>query len=90
MLDLSLLKSPSFLLLASSGFLTMMGFFVPFMFMPDRALQEMDKGKADYTISVIGISNTIARSISIVFQHVSCLDKMIFIFQDCMRRVKFV
>lgn len=34
MLDLSLLKSPSFLILAISGGLTMMGFYTPFMYVP--------------------------------------------------------
>lgn len=61
MLDLTLLKSPSFMLLALSGFLTMMGFFVPFMFMKDRAVQEMDESTAAFTVAAIGIANTIAR-----------------------------
>lgn len=62
MLDISLLKSPSFMLLALSGFLTMMGFFVPFLYMKDRATKnEMPDGMAAFTISAIGISNTIAR-----------------------------
>lgn len=34
MLDLSLLKSPSFLILAISGGLTMLGFYTPFMYLP--------------------------------------------------------
>jgi hypothetical protein len=33
MLDLSLLKSPSFLILAISGCLTMMGFYTPFVYL---------------------------------------------------------
>lgn len=62
MLDLSLLKSPSFMLLALSGFLTMMGFFIPFMFMAKRArLGGMDPEIAALTVSAIGFSNTIAR-----------------------------
>lgn len=62
MLDLSLLKSPSFMLLATSGFLTMMGFFVPFMFMKDRAVKgKMDESTAAFTVAAIGIANTIAR-----------------------------
>lgn len=62
MLDLSLLKSPTFMLLAISGFLTMMGFFIPFMFMADRAIAGgMDKNIAALTVSAIGISNTVAR-----------------------------
>ena len=34
MLDWSLLKSPSFLILAISGAMTMMGFYTPFMYLP--------------------------------------------------------
>lgn len=49
------------MLLAASGFLTMMGFFVPFMFLKDRAVQEMDESTAAFTVAVIGISNTVAR-----------------------------
>lgn len=50
------------MLLATSGFLTMMGFFVPFLFIADRALNGgMDKQTASFIISVLGISNTIAR-----------------------------
>lgn len=62
MLDLTLLKSPSFMLLALSGFLTMMGFFVPFMFMKDRAVDaKMEEKTAAFTVAAIGISNTVAR-----------------------------
>lgn len=62
MLDVSLLKSPSFLLLAFSGFFTMMGFFVPFMFIAGRAKEGgMDEANALMIVSAIGISNTIAR-----------------------------
>lgn len=61
MLDLSLLKSPSFMLLAISGFLTMMGFFIPFMFVADRAKGHMDPSTAALIVSAIGISNTVAR-----------------------------
>ncbi|XP_030373393.1 monocarboxylate transporter 4 [Scaptodrosophila lebanonensis] len=62
MLDTSLLKSPSFMCLAFSGFLTMMGFFVPFAFLEDRAVQAgMDKPAALSVLSGIGLVNTIAR-----------------------------
>lgn len=62
MLDLSLLKSASFMLLATSGFLTMMGFFIPFQFMVDRATAGgMDIKTAALTVSAIGILNTVAR-----------------------------
>ncbi|XP_076166600.1 monocarboxylate transporter 14 isoform X4 [Ptiloglossa arizonensis] len=62
MLDLSLLKSPSFLILAISGGLTMMGFYTPFMYVPDRAkLAGMEPSTAMFLVSVIGIGNTIGR-----------------------------
>lgn len=61
MLDVSLLKSPSFMLLALSGLLTMMGFFVPFFYLAPRAASQMDASVASFIISAIGISNTVAR-----------------------------
>jgi hypothetical protein len=36
MLDMSLLRSPTFLLLSLSGFITMMGFYVPFMYLTGK------------------------------------------------------
>jgi len=41
MLDLSLLKSPSFLILAISGGLTMMGFYTPFMYVPGTYIERL-------------------------------------------------
>ncbi|XP_034944405.1 monocarboxylate transporter 13-like isoform X2 [Chelonus insularis] len=62
MLDLHLLKSPSFLILAISGGLTMMGFFTPFTYLPDRAkTYKIDDSTAMFLVSVIGIANTIGR-----------------------------
>lgn len=55
MLDVSLLKSPSFMLLALSGFFTMMGFFIPFMYLSKRAvLNGMDEDISSYIVSAIG------------------------------------
>lgn len=62
MLDFSLLKSPSFLILAFGGFFTMMGFYVPFMYLVDRAIVEgIDKNTAVWLVSSIGIANTVGR-----------------------------
>lgn len=64
MLDVSLLKSPSFMLLAISGFLCMMGFFVPFMYVKDRGIAlGLDVSVAGFLVPAIGIANTIARII---------------------------
>lgn len=60
--DTSLLSSPSFMMLACSGFLTMMGFYVPFIFAVPRATSGgMDESNANLIVSAIGVSNTISR-----------------------------
>lgn len=72
MLDVSLLKDYSFILLALSGFFTMMGFFVPFIYIADRArIGGIDDATAVFFVSAIGVSNTIAR---IVFGYASSFD----------------
>ena len=50
-LDPDLLASPSFLLLALSGFLTLAGFFIPFMYIVDRAVLQ-GKNLVRFTVSV--------------------------------------
>ncbi|GFG36188.1 hypothetical protein Cfor_06406 [Coptotermes formosanus] len=62
MLDMSLLRSPTFLLLSLSGFITMMGFYVPFMYVTDRAeMSGMEPSMSIWLVSTIGITNTIGR-----------------------------
>ncbi|KAL7294650.1 hypothetical protein TKK_0011953 [Trichogramma kaykai] len=62
MLDVNLLKSPSLLILALSGCLTMMGFYTPFVHIDKRAGRAgIDSNTATLLISVIGIGNTIGR-----------------------------
>ncbi|XP_054716114.1 monocarboxylate transporter 12-like [Uloborus diversus] len=62
MLDTSLLRSPTFLLLAAGGFLTLAGFFIPFMFAIDRAVQRgISEEEATYLLPVIGLTNTVGR-----------------------------
>ena len=62
MMDFSLLKEPLFLMFAISNFLTSIGFCVPYIFLPDRAMMlNIDEDKAAFLISVIGIANTVGR-----------------------------
>lgn len=62
MLDMSLLRSPTFMLLSLSGFITMMGFYVPFMYVTDRAERsDMDPSMPVWLVPTIGITNTIGR-----------------------------
>lgn len=62
MVDFSLLKSPTFSLMCVAGFMTFMGFFVPFVYLSDFAKSVgVDKDKAAFLLSVIGIANTVGR-----------------------------
>lgn len=61
MLDFSLLKSPSFMLLAFSGFFSMLGFFAPIIYIQKRAISGGMDSSAMWLISCIGIANTVGR-----------------------------
>lgn len=64
MTDISLLKDVLYVLFAISNFLTSIGFNVPYVYLPDRAVK-LGYSKADGArlISVVGIANTIGRVI---------------------------
>lgn len=62
MLDVSLFRSPTFVILALSGFFTMLGFFVPYMYVTKRAQEHgMSEKNSVLLVSVIGISNIMGR-----------------------------
>ncbi|VVC24375.1 Major facilitator superfamily,Major facilitator superfamily domain [Cinara cedri] len=64
MLDFSILSSPSFFILSCSGFFTLMGFFVPFIYISEKAVSMgMEKNMAVWLVSTIGITNTLGRVI---------------------------
>ncbi|KAI8421593.1 hypothetical protein MSG28_009610 [Choristoneura fumiferana] len=62
MLDVSLFLSPTFCILALSGFFTMLGFFVPYMYVKSRA-EENGLGSTSSTmlLSAIGVANIVGR-----------------------------
>ncbi|XP_045769561.1 monocarboxylate transporter 2 isoform X1 [Maniola jurtina] len=62
MLDVSLFRSPTFVILAVSGFFTMLGFFVPYMYVAKRAEDNgMSKETSVLLVSAIGIANIMGR-----------------------------
>ncbi|XP_028165824.1 monocarboxylate transporter 10 isoform X2 [Ostrinia furnacalis] len=62
MLDVSLFRSPTFVILAVSGFFTMLGFFVPYMYAKQRALDNhANEASSDWLVSAIGVSNIVGR-----------------------------
>lgn len=59
---LSLLKSPSFLVFCFSSFLCLIGFMIPFIYLPNYALQiGASEWEASFLVSIIGITNTLGR-----------------------------
>ncbi|XP_018576651.1 monocarboxylate transporter 12 [Anoplophora glabripennis] len=62
--DLSLLKNVVFLLIGISNFFAMAGLYVPFTYLVDCAKSKgIDGNSASFLISIMGITNTIARII---------------------------
>lgn len=61
-IDLTLFKSMTFNVICLSGFITFLGFFVPFMFLAARAVDTgVDKESASFLLSIIGVTNTVGR-----------------------------
>lgn len=62
MLDFSMFTSPSFIILALSGFFTLTGFFVPFIYLPKMAESfGHSPASATFLVSILGITNIVAR-----------------------------
>ncbi|CAK1555410.1 unnamed protein product [Leptosia nina] len=62
LLDVSLFRSPTFNVLAISGFFTMLGFFVPYMYVKERAIANgLSETKSVWLVSAIGITNIVGR-----------------------------
>ncbi|XP_064618464.1 monocarboxylate transporter 12-B-like [Liolophura sinensis] len=65
MLDFSLISSPTLLIYLISCLLVMIGFFVPFAYIPALAIElGIDSTRAALLVSILGITNTIGRIIS--------------------------
>lgn len=62
MLDVSLFKSPTFVILTLSGFFTMLGFFVPYVYVTQRAkVNHFNEQTSSWLVSAIGVANIIGR-----------------------------
>ncbi|BFZ13915.1 hypothetical protein BsWGS_16954 [Bradybaena similaris] len=62
MVDVSLFKDISFMLICLGNVAAFLGFYVPFMFLVDRTVSMgIDKTQATFLISIIGITNTVGR-----------------------------
>lgn len=64
MLDVSLLRDPSFMLIGVSNIFGMAGLYVPFVYIVDAAtLKGVEPSQASFLLSIIGITNTFGRII---------------------------
>jgi len=62
MFDFSLLKNLTFAILCTCSVLAMLGFFIPYFYVTDKALElGTPLSLATFTLSIIGIGNTIGR-----------------------------
>lgn len=62
MLDFSLFRSPTFVILALSGMFTMLGFFVPYLYCKERGMKNgMTQTGAEWLVPTIGLANIIGR-----------------------------
>ncbi|GAB1603166.1 monocarboxylate transporter 7-like isoform X2 [Argonauta hians] len=63
MLDFSLLIDPAFGVICLANILVFLGYFVPFVFLRDRATEELNisPSNAAFLLSIIGITNTVGR-----------------------------
>lgn len=64
MLDFSLFTSPTFVVFTLSGFFTMLGFFVPYIYIADRASANgwsKDASVTEWLVPSIGIANIVGR-----------------------------
>ncbi|XP_043193230.1 uncharacterized protein LOC122365772 isoform X2 [Amphibalanus amphitrite] len=65
MVDMEILRNPLFMLICASNVFGMLGFYVPFVYIVDTAVNRgVEPDKAAFLLSVIGITNTLGRVLS--------------------------
>ncbi|XP_048777915.1 monocarboxylate transporter 12-like [Ostrea edulis] len=78
MLDISLLTDIPFLMICAGNLLAMTGFYVPFTYVVDHALQlGISKPDAAFLLSIIGITNTVGRIASGLLVDIFKLDALV-------------
>jgi MFS family permease len=66
MFDVSLLRSPTFIIITLSGVLTFLGLYTPFVYVYQKALKELEveASKASIILSILGVFNTLGRLVA--------------------------
>ena len=79
MLDIRLLKSPSFIMISCNAIFIAYAFFTPFLCVKDRAVKNgFPEELAVYLVSTIGFANTIGRILSGIVSTVPAIKPHIF------------
>jgi len=79
MINLELLKDPRFLLFGICTFSATLGFFVPYVYLINmaKAVDGIDKEKAPFLISIIGIANIIGKLFTGWFTDLTCVNSFL-------------
>ncbi|KAH9504477.1 hypothetical protein Btru_062878 [Bulinus truncatus] len=78
MLSVSILKDKRYWFVLAGNFSCMIGFYVPFVYVPERAiLLGIDKEKAAFLLSIIGITNLVGRVLTGVVITFSRIDAVL-------------
>ena len=61
----SYMFNPKFLMVAISNILGFLAVYIPYVYLPDMMTEErnIDSSKASFVISLIGVTNTLGRSV---------------------------
>ncbi|KAL8616129.1 hypothetical protein ACOMHN_066616 [Nucella lapillus] len=78
MLDFSILRNKAYVLILVGNVFAMLGFYVPFVFMPEKALSHgISEAQAAYLLSIIGITNTVGRVLTGVLANMNKIDSLV-------------
>ncbi|KAK7488004.1 hypothetical protein BaRGS_00020749 [Batillaria attramentaria] len=78
MLDFTILKNKAYVMILVGNIFAMLGFYVPFVFIPERATSlGIDEGRAAFLLSIIGITNTVGRVMTGVLANLNKIDSLV-------------
>ncbi|KAK7105455.1 monocarboxylate transporter 14-like [Littorina saxatilis] len=78
MLDFTILKNKAYVFILIGNVFAMLGFYVPFVFMPEKAMAlGIAENKAAFLLSIIGITNTVGRVFTGVLANLNKIDSLL-------------
>ncbi|PVD27384.1 hypothetical protein C0Q70_12542 [Pomacea canaliculata] len=78
MLDFSIMKNKAYVFILIGNICAMLGFYVPFVFIPERAMKlGFSEDKAAFLLSIIGITNTVGRVLTGVLANLNKIDSLV-------------